>query len=320
MSHGAGFPATLIWPLLILAAIVTGVPVLAIGAAIALRARSARASVLLVTGGEQIAAPVWRQARRWGTAGLAAGVVLGLLLFAAGRAWLTPLACAGGYLAGLLAEQFTAQPAAPRGHLRAASLQARRGLDYGPRWAFAAATAAAALVAMAPLAFALAPAVRYRNWQPLAGAGFTLPGGTTAWPGLAEAVPTALAALAVLLLGLAGLRRIASRPPMYGPAAPGQPGPDGLTRRQAGRAIAGAVLGFELMALAATLISGSSGLAVPVRAVAPGAYLGNRLMIASGVCCAIAALISWLMLSGRMSRRRQAAGQSEAGPVTPPGD
>jgi hypothetical protein len=177
----------------------------------------------------------------------------------------------------------------------------------------AAAVLTAAAVLAAPVAFAVAPTVRYARWHPFPGASFTLPGGETSWPPVFPGT-VAAAALAVVVLGVgaAGLRRVAARPSPEGDAtrAAGE-----MLRRQAARAITGAVLGLELVMLAALLLEGSRGLAVPAADLAPGAYLGSRVMVIAGLCCAVACLAAWLVLSGWTRRGRSAAPP----PVAPPG-
>lgn len=128
--------------------------------------------------------------------------------------------------------------------------------------------------------------------------------------------------IGVVLLGAAGLRRVAARPRLAGAEQDrAGHGLDELLRRQSGRAITGAVLGLELLVLAAILISGSGGPAVPVPAVSAAAYLGSRLMIYGGLGCAAGAAGSWLILSGwirRTHRSRPAEGNSAPG--APGGD
>jgi hypothetical protein len=167
----------------------------------------------------------------------------------------------------------------------------------------------------APIAFAVAPAVGYGKWHPFLGANFTLPGGHTSWPPVFPGTAAAAAlALAVLGIGAAGLRRIAARP---GPADDDAVTVDEVLRRQAGRAMIGAVLGLELIILAALLIAGSSGLAVPMAAVAPGAHLGNRIMVIAGLSCAVAGLAAWLALSGWTRHLRRPGPRQDPAPVAP---
>jgi hypothetical protein len=246
-----------------------------------------------------------------GLAGLGVGALLGVGLIIDNRGGLAVLACAGGYLAGLLLGEFAAQPPA-RGAHRTARLLARRPADYVPRWAVAAAVLAAAMVLAAPIAFALAPSVAYGSWQPATGV--ILPGGRTSWPPVFPGTVAAAAlALAVLGVGAAGLRRVAGRPAAADDAAHGV---DETLRRQSGRAILGAVLGIEMLVLAALLIAGSAGLAVPDQAAGPGAYLGNRVMVFTGLGCAACGLAAWLVLSGWIRRPHSRPAAATPG-VTP---
>jgi hypothetical protein len=245
---------------------------------------------------------------RFGLAGLGVGVLLGLALVLQNQADLAALTCGAGYLIGLLIGEYAAQPPA-RGLQRAAALRARRPGDYVPRWAAAAVVAAVVLMLAALIVFAIAPAVSYGPWRPFPGQSFALPGGTTSWPGLRAPLAGLVFAAVVLLLGLAALRRIASRPQL---TDPGQQALDELLRRQAGRAITGAVLSLQLMLLAAYLLAGSDGLAVPTAVVSPGAYLGNRIMVLAGLACVAGSIVSWLVLSGWMRRRPAGGSPAEA--------
>ena len=325
MTYAHGVPQLPVWIWLILGGVFIGVPAAVIAVAMLLRARASR-SVYRHAG--TVASAARAQARRvigCGLAGLGVGVLVGVALVLDSRANLAALTCAGGYLIGLLLGEYSGQPPA-QGPLRAASLLTRRPVDYVPRWAVAGAVLAAALTLAAPIAFALAPSIRYGNWHPFAGASFNLPGGRTSWPVWPGTVATAVLALVVLLVGAAGLRRVAARPRLAGDgeqaastehAASGSHAVDEVMRRQAGRAILGAVLGLELIVLAAILIAGSEGLAVPVPAVAPGAYLGSRVMVFAGLSCALAGAAAWLVLSGWTRNRRLAQPGLDGSAVTP---
>ncbi len=313
MGYAHGVPQIPIWLLLTLTGIFVGVPAIVIVAAVLLRASGSRSvlrSAGLPAGPARVRAS--RVTRR-GLAGLGLGVLVGLALVADNRGSLAVLACAGGYFAGLLVGEYTGQPPA-RGPIRAARLLARRPADYAPRWAVAAAALTAAAVVAAPAIFAFAPTIRYGRWHPVAGQSLTLPAGQTSWPPVFPGTAAAAAlALAVLGVGVAGLRRVAARP---GPADAAQD-VDELLRRQGGRAILGAVLGLELVTLAALLIAGSQGLAVPVADIAPGAYLGSRVMLTAGLCCAAAGMAAWLVLNGWTRQRRSAAPPPGPAAVTP---
>jgi len=305
VAHVQGIPAIPIWIWLIIAGVFVGVPVVIIGIAVLLRGRASRSAFRQADRPPTAARAQARQARWHGLAGLGAGLLLGVALVLDQRGGLAPVACAGGYLIGLLIGEYAAQPPAG-GQVRAATLRPRRPSDYSPHWAATAVLLAALLTVAAPVAFATAPTISYGRWQPFPGAGFSLPGARTAWPGWPVTTVAAGFAVVVVVLGVAGLRRVAARPRLTSTEqdAAGQ-SLDELLRRQSGRAITGAVLGFELLVLAGILVYGSSGLAVPGPAISAAAYLGNRLMIYGGLGCAAAAAASWLVLSGWIRRRHQ---------------
>jgi hypothetical protein len=305
MKYGSGPPVPFpIWIWIFLAAILVGVPVLVIGVALLLRGRAARSAARRAGGPGQAARTHARRITRSGLAGLGVGAVLGVALILGARADLAPLSCAGGYLAGLLMGEYAAQPPAA-GHVRVATLRARQPADYAPRWAAVIAVLAGGFSIATVIAYAVVPPISYGAWQPVTGAGFTLPGGKTAWPGWPATVAAALGACAILLLGAAGLRRVAARPQL---TDGGDLELDELLRRQAGRAITGAVLGLELIVLAALMIAGSEGLAVPVPAISGAAYAGSEAMVDAGLCCGIGGLVSWLALSGWTRRARRGGG------------
>jgi hypothetical protein len=302
MAHSQGIPAIPIWIWLLLAGVFVGVPVVIIGIAVLLRARASRSAFRQADGPPTAARTQARRAGWFGLTGLGTGLLLGVALVLDQRGDLAPLACAAGYLIGLLIGEYAAQPAAG-GQVRAATLRPRRPSDYSPHWAATAVVLAALLTIAAPVVFATAPTLSYGRWQPFPGASFSLPGARTAWPGWPITTVAAGFAVVVLVLGIAGLRRVAARPRLTSTEqdAAGE-GFDELLRRQSGRAITGAVLGLELLVLAAILLYGSSGLAVPIPAVSAAAYLGNRLMIYAGLGCAAGAAASWLVLSGWIRR------------------
>lgn len=316
MVHTQGIPAIPIWIWLILAGVFVGIPAVIIGIAVLLRARASRSALRQADGPPAAARTQARRARGYGLTGLGAGLLLGVALVLDQRGGLAPLACAGGYLIGLLVGEYAAQAPAG-GQVRAATLHPRRPSDYSPHWAATAVVLAALLTVAAPVVFATAPTISYGRWQPFPGAGFWLPGARTAWPGWPVTTVAAAFAVLVVLLGVAGLRRVAARPRLTSAEqdSAGQ-GLDEMLRRQSGRAITGAVLGLELLVLAAILIYGSSGLAVPDPSISAAAYLGNRLMIYGGLGCAAGAAASWIILSGwirRAHRSRPAEGQPRHG-------
>jgi hypothetical protein len=295
-----------LWIWIVLAVVFVGVPALVIASALLLRARASRAAFGrgASDGGHRHASHVTHYA----IGGLAIGMLAGLMLVLDSRGGFAPLACAVGYLLGLLFGEFSAEPATS-GSLRAAIVRARQPSDYVRPWIQLVIVIVAAFVLAAPIAYVLAPDIRYGSWHPVPGDRFTLPGGTTTWPGPLTTAAAALFAVLVLLLGAATLCRIAARPPL---SVAADHLSDELLRRQSGRAVAGAVLGIELLVLAALLIAGSEGLAVPIAALAPAAYTGNRVMVWAGLCCALAAIPAWLALSGWIRRGRGAP--AAAGP------
>lgn len=302
MERSVTFLELPIWVWLVFAGTFIGLPATAIGTAILLRARATSSALRTAGAGAGPAGVHSRRVKRSGLAGLGIGILAGLILIQ-GEALLAVACCAGGYLAGLLIGEFAAQPPAS-GPLRVARLLVRRPADYVPRWAVAAALLIAVLVLAAPIVFALAPTVHYTSWHPEVGVSVTLPGGQTSWPPVfPDAIAAAMFVVAVLGAGCAGLRRVAARPI---PADEATQPLDDLLRRQAGRAILGAVLGLELIVLALLLISASQALAVPVSAASPGAYLGGRVMVFAGLGCAAAGLAAWLILSGWTRRQRHA--------------
>jgi len=303
------------WLWLIVAGIAIGVPVIVITAALLLRARAARAT-LRESG--HLTGPARghvTRVTRCGLVGLGVGALTALALVADYRrpGVLAVLACACGYLGGVLLGEYTGQPPA-RGPVRAARLQARRPTDYVPRWAAAAAALSAVLVLAAPIAFAVAPVIHYPGcppgWHCVSSPGW-VQRDQTAWPAWPGTVTAAAVVAAALVLGAAGLRRIAARP---GPAG-GSEQVDDVLRHQAGRAILGAVLGLEMLVLGYLLLTGSAGLAVPNAATAPGPYLGEQVMSYAGGGCAVVGLAAWLVLSGRI--RRSAAPPPDQAAVTP---
>jgi hypothetical protein len=276
------------WVQLIILAIVIGVPVLLIGGGLLLRLRAGQAAAQSAAPGAAQRARYLSQVRRCGLTGLLAGVLTGLVFISAGAApVLAVLTCALGYLVGLLAGELVASPP-ERDPQRAASLLARRPADYAPRWATGLALASALLVVAAPIVFALVPPVRY-------------PGGTATWPSPAISAAGAALAVTVLVLGRLALYRVATRPRA---TERQDPRVDEALRRQAGRAVAGAVLAAEFLLLGAALIASSDG---PRRAATgSAAYTASTVLIWAGLACLAGGLASWLALSGWASRSRRA--------------
>jgi hypothetical protein len=293
---GIAGPGGLIWLQLVIVGVVIGVPVLAAGGAMMFRLRSARMAARSPAPGAGQRERYFSQVRRCSRAGLLVGALAGLACVAAGRPVLAVFCCALGYLLGLLTGEVAA--AAPdRDAVRTASLTVRRPAGYAPRWARYAALFSGVVMIAAPVVFSVTPGIRYRSSQPVPGV--MLPGGTTSWPSLVTSAGGAALAATVLVLGGLTLRRVATRAVA---AELEDPGADELLRRQAGRAVAGAVLATELLLLGAMLIAGSEGLAVP--ATASAAYLASRALIWAGLACIAGGIGSWLALSGRVRKSR----------------
>jgi hypothetical protein len=273
---------SLFWIHLQVTFIWVGVPALVVSASVWWATRRAR------TGGS---AAIARRARIGRLAGIAAGAVVGVVAVRYEQVWLAPAAVGAGYLLGVLAGELTSGPP-PAGPLRVASLQARGARQYRPRGAVPVALGAGILAMIAPIVLAVLPRVRYGPWRPDPyDARIVLPGGTLSWPSPALTVPLAVIAALALLAGGVLLRRLAALPqPVTG-------GPAGLperARRNAGRAIAGAVLGIELLAVGSLAILASDGLAVPGSAGA--AYVGSRILVEAGLGAALAGLLVWCIL------------------------
>jgi hypothetical protein len=320
MGHG-GSPV--LWIVLLVPAVFIGIPAVTIAVAVLLRARRSRAE--LPAGGASAAArdsqpdisAVRAQAdrvTRFGLTGLGGGALLGLALVLDGQP-AAALTCGTGYLVGLLVGEYAAQPPA-RGQQRAAMLRARRPADYTPRWAAVAIGASVIVMIAASIVFSVVPTISYGRWRPDPGQTFSLPGSTTSWPGLRGMLAGLAFSALVLLLGRVGLGRIADRPQL---AEAGLQSLDELLRRQAGRAITGAVLSLQLMLLAAYLLAGSTGLGVPTAAVSTAAYAGNRVMVFAGLACAAGSIVSWLVLSGWLRRRRPDTGPPPEPALRAPG-
>ena len=186
-----------------------------------------------------------RRARSARLAGLAAGLLLGVLVIWLGQGQLAPATVAVGYLFGLLAAELLWVPA-PTGPLRVAALQTRYVRRYIPRWSVPVLLCAGVLAIAVPIVLAVLPTVRYRPWHPdaLDAPQIILPGGVLQWPA-AECVPPAALAVLALVVGGIALRRVVLLPPV----AVEQPGLDERARRNSAHAVIAAVLAIELFAL-----------------------------------------------------------------------
>ena len=232
-----------------------------------------------------------RRARSARLAGLAAGLILGVLAIRLGQELLAPASVAIGYLFGLLAAELLWVPA-PTGPLRVAALQTRYVRPYIPRWSVPVVLSAGVLAIAAPIVLAVLPTVRYGPWHPdaLDAPQIILPGGVLQWPAAACVPPAALAVLALVVGGIA-LRRVVLLPPV----AVERPGVDERARRNSARAVIAAVLAIELFALAAQATLASNGVAVP--GPAGGLlYLISRILVWCGISLPIAAVLVWCVL------------------------
>jgi hypothetical protein len=246
-----------------------------------------------------------RRARIGRLAGIVIGAAAGMVAVWYNQVWLAPTAVGAGYLAGVLAGELVSA-SQPAGSLRVASLQARGARQYLPRGSVPVAVGAGLLVMVAPVVLALLAQVSYGPWRPDPyDSRAVVPGGTTSWPSPGLSVPLAVIAGLALLAGGVLIRRVATLPQ---PMGAGQPGPQERARRNAGRAIAGAVLGIELLAVGSLAILAGNGLDVP-----PGSdadiYLGSRILDWAGLGTALAGLLIWCLLGWW---RRGPAGVPEA--------
>jgi hypothetical protein len=298
-DSGAGPQGFFFWVQALLVLLYLGVPVLLVGA-VWWATRRARLDM---------PAGLVRRARSARLAGLAAGLILGVLAIQLGQELLAPASVAIGYLFGLLTAELLWVPA-PTGPLRVAAIQTRHVRGYIPRWSVPVVLSAGVLAIAAPIVLAVLPTVRYGPWHPdaLDAPQIILPGGVLHWPA-AECVPSAaLAALALVVGGIA-LRRVVLLPPV----AVEQPGVDERARRNSARAVIAAVLAIELFALAAQATLASNGVAVP--GPAGGLlYLTSRILVWCGISLAIAAVLVWCVMDWW---KRLVAEPPAAGPAGP---
>lgn len=294
---GVGVVWALFWVRLELVAIYVGVPAVLLGVTVWWTARRAR---------RDLSGQPARRARYGRLTGLGIGALVGALTFWDGQGLLAPAVVVTGYLMGVLFGELLAAPT-PSGPVRVASLRPRTGSAYLPRWPVRLALAAGLVTVVSPLLFVLLPRLRYGPWQPFVGQDAPrLPGGTLSWPSLETSVPLALGAVVVIVAGAVVVRRLAVLPPVS---------PDQSTDEQARRnsvwSAVGAVLGVELLLLAATVISASEGLAVP-GAGGGAAYQASRALVWSGLGLALTAVMVGCAL-GRW-RRLPAAESATANP------
>ena len=272
-----------------LAVVYVGVPLLLVGASIWWATRRGRQA----SGLSSSADGVVQRARRHRGVGLGLGAVAGVVSIWFTHGELAPALVAIGYLFGVLGEVLAVP--VPSGTLRTATLETREAWRYLPRWAVWVAVATAVISLVAPVLFAALPRVSYGPWSP--DGVDVLPGGTLSWPSVGTSVP--LAAIAVFGVVAAGVvaRRVTLLPPVSS-----DPVMDEQIRRRIGRAGAGAVLGIELLAVAASAIAASGGLAVP-QPVGGADYLASRILIWTGLFLAASAVAGWCALGSRRLAR-----------------
>jgi len=251
-----------------------------------------------------------RRARAARLAGLAAGLLLGVLATRLGQGQLAPATVAVGYLFGLLAAELLWVPA-PTGPLRVAALQTRYVRPYIPRWSVPVLISAGVLAIAVPVVLAVLPTVRYGPFHPdtLDAPQIILRGGTLQWPAAACVPPAALAVLALVVGGIA-LRRVVLLPPV----AVDQPGVDEHARRNSARAVIAAVLAIELFVLAAQATLASNGVAVPEPAGGVP-YLISRVLVWCGFTLPVAGVLVWCVLGWWKRLVIEPAAGTPAGPA-----
>src|SRR5579871_2429561 len=172
VTHGPGpGPLGIFWWVeAMLVVLYVGVPVLLVGTAVWWAARRAR---------HDASAGLARRARRARLAGLAAGLIAGVLAIWFDQGLLAPATVAVGYLFGLLAGELLTAPR-PVGPQRVAALQTRYVRSYIPRWSVPVLLGAGVLAVAGPIVLAVLPTVRYGPFQPDAvdAPQIILPGGT----------------------------------------------------------------------------------------------------------------------------------------------
>jgi len=122
-------------------------PVLLVGATVWWATRRARLDM---------PAGLVRRARSARLAGLAAGLILGVVAIRLGQELLAPAAVASGYLLGLLTAELLWVPA-PTGPLRVAAIQTRYVRGYIPRWSVPVVLSAGVLAIAVPIVLAVLP-------------------------------------------------------------------------------------------------------------------------------------------------------------------
>jgi hypothetical protein len=282
----AGLPGLPFWVQALVVLLDIGIPVLIpvllVGATVWWATRRARLDM---------PAGLVRRARLARLAGLAAGLILGVLAIQLGQELLAPASVAVGYLFGLLTAELLWVPA-PTGPLRVAAIQTRHVRGYLPRWSVPVVLSAGVLAIAVPIVLAVLPTLRYGPFHPdtLDAPQIILPGRVLQWPAVDCVPPAALAVLALVVGGI-GLRRVVLLPLV----AVERPGLDEGARRNSARAVLAAVLAIELFALAAQAILASWGVQVPGPVGGP-AYLISRVLFWCGIGLAVAAVLVWCVL------------------------
>ena len=297
----AGLPAFFFWVQALLVLLYIGVPVLLVGATVWWSTRRARLDA---------PAGLVRRARSARLAGLAAGLILGVVAIQLGQELLAPASVAIGYLFGLLTAELLWVPA-PTGPLRVAAIQTRYVRGYIPRWSVPVVLSAGVLAVAVPIVLAVLPAVRYGPWRPDAryAPQIILPGGVLQWPAAACVPPAALAVMAVVVGGIA-LRQVVLLPPV----AAERPGVDERARRNSARAVLATVLAIELFALAAQAILAGWGVQVPGPVGGP-AFLISRILLWCGIGLAVAAVLVWCVMGWWKRLVPQPPAVAPAGPA-----
>jgi hypothetical protein len=247
-----------------LAGLYVGLPVLIVGAIVLISTRRAR------RGSRGAMA---RRARIGRVGGLIVGALAGTLAFLTGFGLLAPDLVAVGYLVGVLVTELRPR-AQPSGSIRVASLQTRNSWRYLPRWIVPTTVGAGVLATIAPIVFAVVP---------------PSVGHMGAW----WLVSVQFAVLAVL--ALAGWVVLMARVAILPQPVDQTPDGDAVTRDRtnAARAIAGAVLGIELLVLGAlAIVAGSEAYATQ-----GAAYVAARILVWLGLGLALTGVLTWSILS-----------------------
>ncbi|HEX3489692.1 MAG TPA: hypothetical protein VHU92_10115 [Streptosporangiaceae bacterium] len=256
---GGGLWFLFFWLSTLLAIFYVAVPVLAVGLSVWLATFRARRDV-----------PRWliRRARVGRLTGVGVGASAGIVLTWFGQAMVAPAAVGVGYLSGVLIAELLAVPR-PSGPLRVASLQPRNARRYLPRWAVSVAVAAAVPVLASPLAVTVTE--HYDRADAVTSALF---------------LPLAVVAALALGLGFIALRRVELVPS----AGRGGPEVEEGVRRNTARAVAGAVIGIELLLLAAQAVLLGDELSSSVE------YQASPILLSCAAALAFAAVLVWCVL------------------------